>query len=119
MTITHLTDSEIALRLAHAIRAWRQAPEGAGMTQADLARKSGVGTTPLKRFEKMGAITLRNLIAIMRALGLVHRLEDLVPAPDRPGPLAVLEAERARKQRRRAPRRRAAPANLTGGGPNG
>jgi transcriptional regulator with XRE-family HTH domain len=119
MTITHLTDSEIALRLAHAIRAWRQAPEGAGMTQADLARKSGVGTTPLKRFEKTGATTLRNLIAIMRALGLVDRLEDLVPAPDSPGPLAMLEAERARKQRQRAPRRRAASANLSGGGPNG
>jgi transcriptional regulator with XRE-family HTH domain len=105
MTIAHLSDSEIALRLARAIRAWRQAPEGAAMTQADLARKSGVSTTSLKRFEKTGAITLRNLIAMMRALGLLDRLEDLVPQPDSPGPLALLQAERARKPRRRAPRR--------------
>ena len=111
MPIAHLSDSEIALRLARAIRAWRQAPEGAAMAQTDLARKSGVGTTSLKRFEKTGAITLRNLIAILRALGLVDRLEELVPRPDGPGPLQVLEAERAHKPRQRAPRRpsRAAP----------
>ena len=119
MTIGHLTDSEIALRLARAIRVWRQAPEGAAMTQADLARKSGVSTTSLKRFEKTGAITLRNLIAIMRALGLVDRFEDVVPAPDSPGPLAMLEAERARKQRQRAPRRPPAPPSPTGSAPNG
>jgi hypothetical protein len=108
MSITHLTDSEIALRLASALRAWRQAPEGAAMTQVALARKSGIGTTPLKRFEKKGAITLRNLIAILRAMGLVDRLEGLVPQPDGPGPLALLEAERARKKpRQRAPRRSA------------
>jgi transcriptional regulator with XRE-family HTH domain len=105
MALSHLTDSEIALRLANAIRAWRQSPEGAGMTQAALAEKSGVATTSLKRFEKTGALTLRSLIAIMRALGLVDRLEDLVPQPDSPGPLAMLQAERTRKQRRRAPRR--------------
>jgi hypothetical protein len=105
VTIAQLTDPEIAQRLAAAIRAWRIAPEGAAMTQAALAQKSGVGTTSLKRFEKTGAITLRNLIAIMRALGLVDRLEELVPQPDGPGPLAMLRVERARKQRRRAPRR--------------
>ncbi len=119
MTLTHLTDSEIALRLANAIRAWRQAPAGAAMTQAELAQKSGIGTTPLKRFEKTGAITLRNLIAIMRALGLVDRLEDLVPQPDSPGPLAMLEAERARKQRQRAPRRSAVSAKPTDAGTHG
>lgn len=105
MALTHLTDSEIALRLAAALRSWRVAPEGAGITQAALAEKSGVAITSLKRFEKTGAITLRSLIAIMRALGLVDRLEDLVPQPDSPGPLAMLQAERTRKQRRRAPRR--------------
>jgi hypothetical protein len=113
VALAHLTDSEIALRLATAIRAWRVAPEGAAMTQAALAQKSGVATTSLKRFEKTGAITLRSLIAILRALGLVDRLEDLVPQPDSPGPLAILQAERARKQRRRAPRQRAVDAKRT------
>lgn len=117
MALAHLSDSEIALQLARAIRTWRQAPEGAAMTQVDLARGSGLGTTSLKRFEKTGAITLRNLIAILRALGLVDRLEGLVPQPEGPGPLALLEAERARKPRQRAPRRSrrgAPPASSTG-----
>jgi DNA-binding phage protein len=119
MALTHLTDSEIALRLAAALRSWRVAPEGAAMTQAALAEKSGIGTTSLKRFEKTGAITLRNLIAIMRALGLVDRLEDLVPQPDSPGPLAMLQAERGRKQRQRAPRRPAAASKRTAAGGHG
>ncbi len=74
------------------------------MSQVDLAAKSGMGLTPLKRFEKTGAITLRNLIALLRALNLLDRLETLIPAPDAPGPLALLEAEKKRIRRKRAPR---------------
>lgn len=106
MSIDHLTDREIAQRLANALRAWRVNPRGAGMTQAELSRRSGVGLTPLKRFEKTGGTTLSNLIGIFRGLGLLDKLEDLVPDPESPGPLEVLEAERARlkKRRQRAPR---------------
>lgn len=69
-----------------------------------MARKSGIGLTPLKRFEKTGAITLRNLIALLRALDLLDGLETLVPEPDSPGPLALLKAEQAKTERQRAPR---------------
>jgi len=104
MSLHHLTNTEIAEQLAHAIQAWRVSPEGAGMSQVDLAHKSGIGLTPLKRFEKTGAITLRNLVAILRALDLLDGLETLIPEPDAPGPLALLKAERKRTQRKRAPR---------------
>lgn len=104
MTIQHLTNTEISLRLAQSLRAWRISPDGAGLTQVDLARKSGIGLTPLKRFEKTGAITLRNLVALLRALDLLDGLETLIPEPGAPGPLALLEAERSKKQRVRAPR---------------
>ena len=104
MPIKHLTDQEIALRLARSLRAWRVDPNGAGMTQAELAQKSGVGLTPLKRFEKTGGTTLSNLVAIFRALDLLDSLEDLVPEPGAPGPLELLEADRAKPQRQRAPR---------------
>jgi hypothetical protein len=100
----HLSNSEISLRLAHAFRAWRVSRQGAAMSQVDLARKSGIGLTPLKRFEKTGAITLRNLVALLRALDLLARLETLIPDPDVPGPLALLEAERKLTRRKRAPR---------------
>src|SRR5512135_3399131 len=105
MSIQHLTDREISLRLARALRAWRVNPRGAGMTQEELSRRSGVGLTPLKRFEKTGGTTLSNLVAMLRALDLLDRLEDLIPDPDSPGPLEVLEAERAKLKRQRAPRK--------------
>lgn len=109
MSLNHLTDREIALRLAQSLRAWRVSPRGAGMTQAELSRVSGVGVTPLKRFEATGGTTLKNLVAIFRGLDLLDRLEDLVPDPATPGPLEILEAERARlrqQQRQRAPRQK-------------
>lgn len=111
MPLNHLTDREIALRLAHSLRAWRLSPRGAGMTQSALSKKSGVGLTPLKRFEKTGGTTLQNLVAIFRGLDLLDHLENLVPEPDTPGPLEILEAQKAelrQSQRQRAPRRTAA-----------
>src|ERR1700692_479911 len=104
MSLYHLTNTEIAERLAHAIRAWRISPQGAAMSQVELAHRSGIGLTPLKRFEKTGAITLRNLVALLRALNLLDGLETLIPEPDAPGPLALLAAEQKRTQRKRAPR---------------
>lgn len=74
------------------------------MTQAELARRSGIGLTPLRRFERTGATTLRNLIAILRTLALWDGLDRLIPSPDTPGLLALLEAERKQVKRKRAPR---------------
>jgi hypothetical protein len=104
MSLNHLTNKEIAERLAHGIRAWRISPQGAAMSQVELAHKSGIGLTPLKRFEKTGAVTLRNLVALLRALNLLDGLETLIPEPDAPGPLALLAAEQKRTRRKRAPR---------------
>jgi hypothetical protein len=104
MSWNHLTNTEIAQRLAQSIKAWRISPQGAAISQVDLARESGIGLTPLKRFEKTGGITLRNLVALLRALNLLDGLEALVPAPNAPGPLAQLAAEKKRYQRQRAPR---------------
>lgn len=119
MALQHLTNTEISLRLAQAIHAWRVSPEGAGISQADLAKKSGIGLTPLKRFEKTGAITLRNLVALLRALDLLDGLETLIPEPGAPGPLALLEAERTKRQRVRAPRTTAKRATAGEDAPGG
>ena len=82
------------------------------MSQVELAHKSGIGLTPLKRFEKTGAITLRNLVALLRALNLLDGLETLVPEPDAPGPLALLAAEQKKTHRKRAPRTRMRRTNI-------
>ncbi len=108
MDIYQLTNDEVALRLAAAVRAWRISPNGAGLSQAELSQSSGIGLTPLKRFEKTGAITVRNLIAILRAMNLLENIASLVPDPDTPSPLEILaeEQRKARRVRKRAPRQR-------------
>jgi hypothetical protein len=107
-----LTDREIAAAIAKRMRRWRVDPKGAAMPASELARRSGMGLTPLRRFEKTGGITLRNLIALMRAMGLLERLEGLVPDPATPSPMDILQAERANRPRQRAPRRKAKPEAL-------
>jgi hypothetical protein len=103
-----LTDREIAAAIAKRLRRWRVDPKGAAMSARELARRSGMGLTPLRRFERTGGITLRNLIALMRAMGLLERLEGLVPDPATPSPMDILQAERAKRPRQRAPRRKQA-----------
>jgi Helix-turn-helix. len=106
MNLSQCSNAEIALTLAQSLRKWRIEPSGAGMTQEELSRRSGASLTSIKRFEKTGSITLGNLIALMRALGLLDRLEELIPSPDVPGPLELLERQRkaASAARERAPR---------------
>jgi hypothetical protein len=114
MSLHHLTNREIAQRLGNAMKAWRISPQGAALSQVEAARKSGIGLTPLKRFEKTGAITLRNLVALLRALDLLDGLETLIPEPDAPGPLELLAAARRRTQRQRAPRKSKTPTQPDG-----
>jgi hypothetical protein len=104
-----LTDREIAAAVASRLQRWRIDPNGAAISASELARRSGMGLTPLRRFEKTGGITLRNLIALMRAMGLLERLGGLIPDPATPSPMQILQAERSRKPRYRAPRRKTKP----------
>jgi hypothetical protein len=106
--INALTDREIAALIAKQLRRWRIDPKGAAISASDLAKRSGMGLTPLRRFEKTGGITLRNLIALMRAMGLLDRLEGLVPDPAAASPMDILHAEQVKHIRQRAPRRKSA-----------
>lgn len=107
MNCYQLTNHEVALKIAASLKAWRLSPDGANLTQVDLALKSGIGLTPLKRFEKTGAITLRNLIALLRAMELLEGIIGLAPDPDNnPGPLEILAAERKRLSQKRQRARR-------------
>ena len=84
-----LTDKEIALQLAGRVRAHRRS---LGLTLRELARRSGASITSVARFETTGGVTLNNLIAILRALGLAGRVLDLVPDASTPSPLELLQA---------------------------
>ncbi len=89
--------------LAKRLRAYRISAHGASLSQVALARRSGVGLTPLKRFEKTGGISLNNLVALLRALNLLPGIQNLVPDTDSPSPLQLLKASRV-KPRQRASR---------------
>jgi hypothetical protein len=103
---TQLTNREVAAAIAKRLQRWRIDPKGAALSASELAKRSGMGLTPLRRFEKTGGITLRNLIALMRAMGLLDRLEGLVPDPTSPSPMDILQAEQGKRVRQRAPRRK-------------
>ena len=86
-----LTNREIARALAKRIRSYRVTM---GTSQKDLAERSGISVTSVSRFEQTGAITLNNLIAVLRALGTVDRISDLIPEHQGPSPLELLSASR-------------------------
>ena len=104
MSLYHLTDIEIAQYLAQRMKEWRISPRGAALSREAVVRKGGIGLTPLKRFENTGATTLGNFIAMLRAMDLLDGLETLIPDPATPGPLELLEQDRNKVTRKRAPR---------------
>ena len=86
-----VTNREIAKALAKRIRTYRVT---LGTSQKDLAERSGISVTSISRFEQTGAITLNNLISVLRALGIVDRIRDLIPEHQGPSPLELLNASR-------------------------
>jgi transcriptional regulator with XRE-family HTH domain len=91
---------ELGLRLAAA----RLARD---LTQAELAEEAGVSKRTLERLETGQAATqLSGFVRVCRALGLLDRLDALIPAAAA-SPLAELELQGRRRQRARGrnPRR--------------
>lgn len=72
-------------------------------TQQQVADAAGVSKRTLERIEAGESTTTVNLVRVLRALGLLGRLDALAPPP-RESPLALLE--RSRKERQRASRAR-------------
>lgn len=70
------------------------------LTQGRLAREAGVSKRTVERLEAGESAQLTSLIRVLRALGLLGRLDGLVPERE-PGPLDLL-AGAEREARRRA-----------------
>lgn len=69
------------------------------LTQAEVATEAGVHKNTIFRLEAGGSTQTKNLVRVLRALGLLDRLDDMVPEPAT-SPLKQLEA--ADRQRKRA-----------------
>ena len=73
----------------------------ANMTQRQLADHAGIGKATLERLEAGEGAQMTTFIRVLRALGLVDVLDDLIPERRGPSPLEVVTR---RQQRQRAAR---------------
>ncbi|MEO8195677.1 MAG: helix-turn-helix domain-containing protein [Thermoanaerobaculia bacterium] len=69
-----------------------------GITQAVLAREAGIGKRTLERMEDGGGAQIVSLIRVLRALGLLERLDLLAPEA-LPSPIALARLQGRRRQR--------------------
>ncbi len=66
------------------------------LTQAQLAKEAGIGKRTLERLESGESTQLTSFISVLRALGLIDPLLDLIP-DQRQSPMAqLLQEERPR-----------------------
>lgn len=75
------------------------------LSQAELAAATGLARKTITNLETGHGGTLLTLIAVLRGLGLLDRLDAFLPEP---GPSPIQLAKLAGKQRRRATGRRKA-----------
>ena len=91
----HWTDAatldELGARIAarRLSRRWRQ---------ADLAYEAGVSNRTVQRIEAGTSVQLAMFLRVLRALGLLGGLEQLVP-PSRSSPMELLRRETNRRKR--------------------
>ena len=91
-----MTDEGVLEQLGERLSRYRL---NRNVTQADLATEAGVHKNTVFRLEAGESTQTKNLVRVLRALGLLARLDTLVPEPV-PSPLKQLEA--LERQRRRA-----------------
>ncbi len=90
------SDSAILVELGSRLGALRI---DKNLTQAQLAKEAGVSKRTLERVEAGQSAQITNFVRILRALGILDRLELLLPPPQ-PGPMGLLR--HAGKQPQRA-----------------
>ncbi len=89
------SDSGIAAELGRRLRRERL---NRNITQAQLADRAGIGRRTLQNAERGEGTALPTLIAILRALDLLHRLDALLPEPEAsPVELAKLHGDRRQR----------------------
>ena len=74
------------------------------ITQQQLAKEAGVSRSTVTRLEAGESVQLSGLVRILQALGLLQRLEDLVPTTEI-SPMQVLENDGKLRQRASSARR--------------
>lgn len=91
---------DIAQRLAERLRAERLRQE---LTQASLAKRSGVSLPTVQRYERTGQVTFENLLKLCYALGRLDEFAELL-APPAALSLSELEGREEAPKRQRGSR---------------
>ena len=95
-TLSEHTDEAVLAELGHRFERERI---NRNITQRDLAERCGIGLRTLRKLEAGEGTTMRTFIALLRGLGWLDRLEQMIPEPAlSPVELANLKG----KQRQRA-----------------
>jgi transcriptional regulator with XRE-family HTH domain len=90
-----LTDTAIAHVLGERIGRYRIE---AGLTQAELAERAGIGKRTVERMEAGLGVELVTLIRVLRTLNILEAFERLLPELP-PSPIAQLELRGKQRQR--------------------
>jgi transcriptional regulator with XRE-family HTH domain len=83
------------------------------ISQGGLASEAGVAKTTVERLERGGGIQLESFVRILRALGLLNRL-DIVLSEPLPSPIERLKLQGRQRQRARGGRREVTPPEDAG-----
>ncbi len=92
-----LTDNAVLAELGARLRRNRLERN---LTQAQVAEEAGVSAPTIHRLEAGKSVQLTTLIRVLRFLGLLEQLEQLVPEP-LPSPIDRLRHRRTERQRAR------------------
>jgi len=99
--ISFKTDDEIAQDLASWVAAQRLAQN---LTQQDVYQRAGIAGSTFKKFEQTGESSLQRFIAILRAIGRLDVLAQILNTQPQISPMQrltgknVVQRKRARKK---------------------
>lgn len=96
-----LHDEAILVELGARLRAWRLRTD---LSQAEAAAKAGLNRKVVARIEAGEQVHSGSLIRLLRALGLLESLNELIPEPS-PTPLEVFSRQSQKERQRVSPRR--------------
>ena len=85
------SDSEIAQELAQWVAKQRLAQN---LSQQDVYERAGIASSTFKKFEQSGEISLLRFIAVLRAIGRLDMIEQILNAQPQVSPMQRLTGKK-------------------------